>query len=159
MVKSPAMKITLVALIAATILVSLYSCECRITCAKDDYRVRINMTGFSDTELTPLILKSYVKGSGFTQLTDSISRHEFSNNATNGQGQIVNSIGLLYGAERDYTIDLPTIGRSYQLTNLNFETEVCKMCGRKYTIHTLSGYTLNDSVHIANATGSIELVK
>lgn len=117
------------------------------------------MTGFSDTELTPLILKSYIKGSGFTQLIDSTSKYEFDNNTTNGQGQIVNSIGMLNAADRDYTIDLPAIGRSYQLTNIDFKEEECKMCGRKYTIHTLSGYTVNGGVHLSNATGSIELVK
>lgn len=159
MVKSPTMKTTLLAFIATVILLSIYSCECRITCAQDDYRVRINMTGFSDTELTPLILKSYVKGSGFTQLTDSTTRDNFSNNATNSEGQIVNSVGLLYGADRDYTIDLPTIGRSYRLANFNFETEVCKMCGRKYTIHTLSGYTINSRISLPAETGSIEIVK
>lgn len=137
------MKTTLLSLFTAIVLISIYSCECRITCKQEDYRVMVNMTGFSDTELTPLILKSYIKGSGFAQYVDSFSRGEFSNNTTNGEGQIVNTIGIMNAADKEYTIDLPAIGRSYQLTNLGFEEEVCKMCGRKYTIHKLKSYLLN----------------
>lgn len=137
------MKTAITALFSAIILFSIYSCECRITCKQEDYRVMVNMTGFSDTELTPLILKSYIKGSGFAQYVDSFSRGEFSNNTTNGDGQTVNTIGIMNAADKEYTIDLPTIGRSYQLTNLGFEEEICKMCGRKYTIHKLKSYSLN----------------
>lgn len=153
------MKTTLLAFIAAVILLSIYSCECRITCAQEDYRVMLNMTGFSDTELTPLILKSYIKGTDFTQLTDSTTWHEFSNNTTNGEGQIINTIGIINAIDRDYTIDLPTIGRSYRLTNINFKQEECKMCGRKYTIHTLSDYVANGNINLPDGTGNIEIVK
>lgn len=151
------MKTTLTALFSAIILFSIYSCECRITCKQEDYRVLLNMTGFSDTELTPLVLKSYAKGSGFTQLIDSTTKYQFSNNTTNGEGQIVNTIGMFYAADKDYTADLPTIGRSYQLTNLNFETEVCKMCGRKYTIHRLKNYSLNGTTQ--SGDGDITIIK
>jgi hypothetical protein len=151
------MKTTLLSLFTAIVLISIYSCECRITCKQEDYRVMVNMTGFSDTELTPLILKSYIKGSGFAQYVDSFSRGEFSNNTTNAEGQIVNTIGMFYAADKDYTIDLPAIGRSYQLTNLSFDEEICKMCGRKYTIHKLKSYLLNGTNQ--STDGDVTVIK
>lgn len=36
------MKTSILALLSAIILFSIYSCECRITCNQQDYRVLIN---------------------------------------------------------------------------------------------------------------------
>ncbi|HLP50071.1 MAG TPA: hypothetical protein VK154_04260 [Chitinophagales bacterium] len=135
-------------------LVSIYSCECRITCGEKNYNTHFVSIGFSDTDLTPLILKTYIANSNFAQVKDSFTINEFPDNGWTDEG-LYNGFFFSNQPDLDYTIELPTVGRSFQVNNFVFEKEECKMCGRKYVINTLKGYIINGEVK--STDGRVEI--
>lgn len=150
------MKTLLLSVFTAMVFVSIYSCECYNSCGKMDYKVELNIVGFSDTEITPLILKAYAKGSGFTQLIDSSIFDDFDNDTRNQDGLTINTIGLMDTRDKvEYIIEIPSVGRNYQLTNTLFEKEECRKCGKKTIINTLKSYTLNGV--LMTTDGSMEI--
>jgi hypothetical protein len=148
------MKIWIILVFTIVITMGLYSCHCD-GCAQYGYDFYVEFFGFSDTDVTPVILKSYVKGSNFSNFLDS-TIYTNAANTTASYNNLANGyfITAQGNDSTDYMVSLPKAGLSYLITNMDFPLQKsgCGGCAREFQIPTLSSCSLN-GVPITNISG------
>jgi hypothetical protein len=143
------MKYWIVFHFAIAVTIGLYSCHCSSGCANIAYQLTIDFFGFSDTEVTPIVLKSYSRGSNFTKFRDSII---YSNAANTIAGSDSYSNGYFINVQgndsTDYMVNLPKAGLSYLITNMDFPLGNCRVggCAKEFSVPQLGNYTLNGTL-------------
>lgn len=116
--------------------------------------IAITLQKFNAGEVDSVIVKHYLRNTGFGVLIDSFS--------TQGRVNVVND-DTVYIISRfnkyayylsddslnissDLQVEVPAIARTYRVTDLDYKAYVCKQCGGKKAYeHRLSNYTVNDS--------------
>lgn len=138
------MKTWILLLLVGGAMLGIYSCQCD-GCTQDNWKYTTEFRGFGDSDLAPLIVKTYVKGSGFTAFRDSIV---YLNLATvleedGNESRIIAATG---DDSTDLLYVLPRLNYTYQITGMSFPTRACKACSKAYEVHTFNGYTVNGIV-------------
>jgi hypothetical protein len=125
------------------ILISIGSCDCMPLCVKHQWMYRIQLHGFTKVELDTVVVKKYLKPTGYTHFIDSTIYRELIpiiDIATNDTSYTIN---LMTNDTTDYEVFIPHNGRSYFVDDMQFTTETCKACGKKYKITQLKTYRIN----------------
>lgn len=135
------MKTPLLLLLVFTVLLALYSCECGLMCGKANYSFNAEFKGFNDSDLTPLVIKRYIKNTNFDSLFHIDTLNELQ--VTQYENSEKTSTLNLRDNTFDYVFFAPRINATYTLTQLDFTTGTCTSCNKKYKIQKLSTYVLN----------------
>ncbi len=136
------MKTYITLFFALGILLCMYSCECYDTCKKFEWHYTVELTGFSDSEVTPLVVKRYLRDSHFTAVLDSQVVEKLSS-GTNAEGSPSLSFTHWYTDSSEYEIVLPVIGVTYQVSDYTFRQNKCKKCGHTSNVNELYAYKVN----------------
>ncbi len=97
---------------------SLYGCG-KTPCIRSV--LSFNLIGYNDTEVDTLILRTYSKGSGFTNLKDT-AFCQVSYTKSNDTLRVSFIKGAFYiNSLSDYQIYFPGVGKQYSLTEINEE--------------------------------------
>ncbi len=135
------MKTQIALLFAFAFLIGLYSCECGgWKCNKANYMYEVNFKGFSDSDLTPLVINRYVKNTNL----DSFYRTDTIYDLESGYTDVEKTRTLhLNETAYDYAFVAPRLNATYTLTQIGFTTGTCTNCNKKYKIQELNSYVLN----------------
>jgi hypothetical protein len=134
------MKSSIPLLFALAFIAGISSCahDCG-TCPGISYQTDINLLGFTDSDVTPLSLLSYVKGSNFTVYRgDTVFTH-LANGSTN------HSVLFLANDSTDYVV-VPGHLQGYQVSDMKFTLTKCNYCPQSYDPYLLTAYTLSGTV-------------
>jgi hypothetical protein len=139
--KYTGMKTPLLLLLVFAFLIGLYSCECGLKCGLANYSFSAEFKGFNDSDLTPLVMKRYIKNTNF----DSLYSIDTVNQLQVTQYENSEKTSSLYISDNtcDYIFFAPRINATYTLTQLDFTTGSCTSCSKRYKIQKLSTYVLN----------------
>lgn len=137
------MKTPAILLFAVVMTIVLHSCVCHGSNTGSDYQFSITLQGFSDSDVTPLTLKSYVKGSNFTTLLDSTVYPNLANGTT------THFILVQDNDSTDYQVKIKVLQNGvdtaayYNISNITYRLVKGYDCTKGQQFHTLSGYNLN----------------
>jgi hypothetical protein len=133
-------------------LVLMLSCkkpekECTIVCSDQDFAIRISTT-YTEEEADTVIIKKFVKATGLNKLISTTILYREFNDPFNGLGR--------FQREFDYTVELPSVKRTYSITEIEDEkrttiTELCKnnvSCINGIVSHKINGQIIFGDIAI-----------
>jgi hypothetical protein len=137
------MKLWAILFFVAATVAGISSCNCAQDCTNHQYQFTLVITGYTDTDVTPMVLKLYAKGSNFSNFIDSAIYTDLAASSTQVNGATQHSILLQDNDSTDYIISLPRVGALDTITGMTFPLENCSACSKKYPVHMLANYNLN----------------
>jgi hypothetical protein len=123
--------------LVCAILAGISSCahDCGL-CPNLNYQTWITLQGFSDSDVTPLSLMGYVKGSNFSQYRSDTVFTGLANGSTN------HSVIFIGNDSTDYVV-VPNHLQTYQVSGMKYNRSKCNNCRQSDDIYTLGSYTLS----------------